>query len=50
MRLLLPAAPEIVVVPVGLFGDKEFHRPTVSIYEERKHGWVSFECTLEHIE
>ena len=50
MRLIFSAVPEIIVVPVGLFGNKEFHRPTVSIYEERMHGWVSFECTVEHIE
>jgi hypothetical protein len=50
MRLILSAAPDIIVVPVGLFGDKEFHSPTVSVYEERMHGWVSFECTIEHIE
>lgn len=49
MRLALSAAPEIIVIPIGLFGDKEFHNPTVSVYEERKHGWVSFECTMEHI-
>lgn len=49
MRLALAAAPEIIVIPIGLFGDKEFHNPTVSVYEERKHGWVSFECTMEHI-
>ncbi len=49
MRLILSAAPEIIVVPIGLFGDKEFQNPTVSVYEQRKHGWVSFECTMEHI-
>ncbi|ANB99944.1 GFA family protein [Vibrio parahaemolyticus] len=50
MRLLLSAAPEIVVVPVGIFNNTEFHEPKVSIYEQRKHGWVSFECTMEHIQ
>ncbi|MEF1342095.1 aldehyde-activating protein, partial [Vibrio rotiferianus] len=27
-----------------------FPQPTISIYEQRKHGWVHFECTMEHIE
>ncbi|MGI3037922.1 GFA family protein [Vibrio diabolicus] len=49
MRLLVSTFPEIMIIPVGLFTDKEFHQPTVSIYEQRKHGWVSFECTMEHI-
>ncbi|PFG58404.1 hypothetical protein ATG66_0954 [Vibrio sp. ES.051] len=50
MRVLLSALPNISVIPIGLFTDKEFHEPIISIYEQRTHGWVSFECTMEHIE
>jgi hypothetical protein len=50
MRLLLSDATDFVVVPVGLFNNNEFPQPTISIYEQRKHGWVHFECTMEHIE
>ncbi|EHC9865394.1 GFA family protein [Vibrio alginolyticus] len=49
IRLFVSAYPEIMIIPVGLFTDKEFHQPTVSVYEQMKHGWVSFECTTEHI-
>ncbi|MGR5237519.1 GFA family protein [Vibrio alfacsensis] len=50
MRLLFSAAPDHAIIPIGLFGNKEFPAPSVSIYEQRKHGWVSFECTIEHFD
>ncbi len=49
MRLQLPDAPDYAIIPMGLFNNKEFPEPTVSIYEQRKHGWVSFDCTMEHV-
>lgn len=49
MRLLLLDATDYAVIPMGLFNDKEFPEPTVSIYEQKKYGWVSFNCTMEHI-
>ncbi|GEA20467.1 hypothetical protein VH1807_contig00007-0111 [Vibrio harveyi] len=49
MRLLIPDAPDYVVIPMGLFNNKEFPQPTISIYEQRKQGWVSFDCTMEHV-
>jgi hypothetical protein len=27
-------------IPVGVFADPGFPAPTVSVYEERMHGWV----------
>lgn len=29
-----------VAIPVGAFADPGFPAPLVSVYEERKHGWV----------
>ncbi|ARR09478.1 hypothetical protein Vc3S01_A1505 [Vibrio campbellii] len=49
MRLQLSDAPDYAIIPMGLFNNKEFPEPTVSIYEQRKHGWVSFDCTMEHV-
>lgn len=35
------AMPDVVYVPVGAFGDPKFLAPTVSVYEERRHAWVT---------
>lgn len=34
------AMPDHVSIPVGAFSDPSFPAPTVSVYEERMHGWV----------
>ncbi|WP_322804429.1 GFA family protein [Vibrio alfacsensis] len=49
MRLVLSDFPEDVVIPMGLFHGQEFPEPTISIYESKKHGWMSFDCTMKHI-
>lgn len=41
--------PESVAIPVGAFADPGFPAPTVSVYEERKHGWVQPPPGAEHI-
>jgi hypothetical protein len=33
---------------VGAFADPQFPAPTVSIYEECMHPWVSIPTALEH--
>ncbi|GMV29947.1 MAG: hypothetical protein AMXMBFR59_20720 [Rhodanobacteraceae bacterium] len=33
--------PGFVSVPIGAFADPRFPPPRVSIYEERRHAWVS---------
>jgi len=38
-----------VTIPVGAFADPGFPAPTVSVYEERKHGWVVPPADAEHI-
>lgn len=35
------AFPGFTTVPVGAFADPSFPPPTVSIYEERRHPWVT---------
>lgn len=44
------AIPGFVTVAVGAFADSGFPAPTVSVYGERKHGWVAFNCAIEHLE
>jgi len=36
-------------VPVGAFADPAFPPPQVSVYEERRHPWVSVPDGAEHI-
>ena len=33
--------PEEIAIPVGAFADPTFPPPTFSVYEERKHAWVT---------
>jgi hypothetical protein len=41
--------PEFVAVPVGAFADPELPSPTVSVWEERKHAWVTSPPGAERI-
>ncbi|WP_117233168.1 GFA family protein [Vibrio maerlii] len=47
MLMQLSAAPDALVVPVGLFKESDFPIPSFSIYEENKQGWVTFDCQIE---
>jgi hypothetical protein len=40
--------PEMVAIPVGAFADPVFPWPTVSVWESRKHAWVSLPVDVEH--
>jgi hypothetical protein len=33
--------PESVAIPVGVLADPEFPEPTVSVWESRRHAWVT---------
>ena len=33
--------PDVIAVPVGGFADPDFPAPWVSVYETRRHPWVS---------
>ncbi|UUM33075.1 GFA family protein [Vibrio japonicus] len=47
MLLSLSAAPNIVVVPVGIFNHQDLPTPSFSVYELRMHSWVKFDCQVE---
>ena len=36
-----------ITIPVGAFADARFPPPTVSVYEERRHSWVSLPDDVE---
>jgi hypothetical protein len=40
--------PDHIGVAVGAFNDANFPPPTLSVYEESKHGWVAFAHDLPH--
>jgi hypothetical protein len=40
--------PGVIAVPVGAFADPTFPAPTVSVYEARKHAWVTVPGQVEH--
>jgi hypothetical protein len=33
--------PAFIAIPVGVLGDPDFPSPTVSVWESRKHAWVT---------
>jgi hypothetical protein len=33
--------PEFIAIPVGVLADPDFPAPTVSVWESRKHSWVT---------
>jgi hypothetical protein len=37
-----------IAIPVGAFADSRFPAPTVSVYEKRRHSWVSLPDDVEH--
>ena len=43
-----PTAPDVVAVPIGAFADPTFPPATVSIYESRKHPWLTMTAAMEH--
>jgi hypothetical protein len=40
--------PDAIGVALGAFADPSFPEPTVSIWEEAKHPWVTFQHELRH--
>jgi hypothetical protein len=42
--------PDVVAVPVGAFADPHFPEPRISVYEMRKHPWVSVPAHFEHFD
>jgi hypothetical protein len=46
----MDVAPDLVAVPVGAFADPSFPAPVRSVYESRKHAWVTVPRDIEHHE
>jgi hypothetical protein len=40
-------APDLIAVPVGAFADPSFPPPTVSVYESRRHPWITLPAAIE---
>jgi hypothetical protein len=41
-------APDLIAVPIGAFADPGFPPPTISVYESRRHAWVTVPAAVEH--
>lgn len=41
---------DMIAIPVGAFADPDFPRPTRSVYEARKHAWVTLPQGVEHLD
>ncbi|MBI4820364.1 MAG: GFA family protein [Deltaproteobacteria bacterium] len=44
----LDGLPGMAAVAVGAFADRDFPKPTVSVYEDRRHAWVVTDFAAEH--
>jgi hypothetical protein len=44
------SAPDLVAVPVGAFADPGFPEPRFSVWESRRHAWVTPPSGAERIE
>jgi len=44
----LADAPDAIAVPIGGFADPSFPAPRISIYEARRHPWLSLPPDMEH--
>lgn len=45
---LFEDTPDVIAVPIGAFADPSFPAPKFSVYESRKHSWVSVPPDIEH--
>lgn len=45
----MDALPDQLAIPVGAFAEPGFPAPTVSVYEERMHGWVTPPADAQHL-
>jgi len=44
------AQPDVVYLPIGAFADNTFPPPRVSVYEDRRHPWVSIPDGAERLD
>ena len=45
---VLDTQPDQIAVPVGAFADPGFQPPAVSVWESRRHAWVTMPDGVEH--
>ena len=45
---LLPSVPDVIAIPVGAFANPAFAAPWVSVWESRKHAWVTLHEDVRH--
>ncbi len=41
---------DVIAIPVGAFADPSFAPPTVSVYEARRHPWITLPDGIEHFD
>jgi len=41
---------DLIAIPVGAFADPEFPMPIYSVYEVRKHAWISLAPQIERMD
>jgi hypothetical protein len=46
---VVASAPDVVAVPVGAFADPLFPAPSFSVWEDRKHAWVTMPPDVERL-
>jgi hypothetical protein len=46
----LSGSPEVIAVPVGAFADPTFMAPSVSIFNQDRHGWVTVPDTMQRLD
>ena len=46
---MVDGRPDAVAIAVGAFADPSFPAPTVSVYEDRRHEWVTLPEGVDHV-
>jgi len=46
---IIDATPDVIAVPVGGFADPGFAEPSFSVWESRRHPWVTLPAGVERL-
>ena len=46
----LSGFPDVIAVAIGNFADRDFPAPRISVYERRRHPWVTVPAGADHID
>lgn len=44
----LSTVSDVIAIPIGAFADPTFPPPTISVYESRRHPWLTVPAAAEH--